>query len=89
MIRYFMIAQGQVQQVGFRMFCVTNAIKLNITGQVRNLDNGMVEIYAQSTKENLTEFIKTIKSGNRFIKVENLSIKEVTPILNETKFSYI
>lgn len=85
-VRYFIIVEGQVQNVGFRIFTQIKAIPLNITGYAKNLDNGMVEICAQGYKSNINTLIKEIKKGNRFINVENISIKEIPLVENEKKF---
>lgn len=85
-IRYLMIAQGRVQHVGFRNFCQLKAIRNNITGYAKNLDNEMVQIEAQGSKNNLNNFISEIKKGNLFIRVEDISIKQITPKNNENKF---
>jgi acylphosphatase len=45
------IAKGQVQGVGFRYTTQKLAKHLGLTGIVRNLDDGSVEIYAQGKKE--------------------------------------
>ena len=47
MKRYHMIVEGRVQGVGFRSFCMQQALTYNLTGSVRNMENGMVEIFAQ------------------------------------------
>ena len=44
MIRYYIVVKGRVQGVGFRFFTINIASKYNLTGSVRNMDNGMVEI---------------------------------------------
>ena len=44
MIRCLIIVEGRVQGVGFRYFAQSNAIKYDLTGFARNLNNGMVEI---------------------------------------------
>lgn len=85
-IRYFIIVEGMVQNVGFRVYAQLLALNNNITGYAKNLSNGMVEICAQGRKDNLQNFIKEIKVGNRFIKITNMSIKEIPPVLTEKKF---
>ncbi len=85
-IRYLMIAQGRVQRVGFRNYCRLYALKNDITGNVKNLDNDMVQIEAQGTKENLDKFIKAIKLGNMFIRVDDLSFKKIPLKENEKSF---
>ncbi len=87
MVRYYMIAEGIVQGVGFRVFVQMEALKLGCTGFVRNLSNGMVEIMAQGTKEDVNQLIKAIKKGNRFIKVEKLTMKTIDLVENEKTFT--
>ena len=47
MVRYYIIVEGRVQGVGFRFFCTMNARTTDLTGWVRNMDNGMVEMEVQ------------------------------------------
>lgn len=86
MFRYLIIASGKVQGVGFRFFCQLNAAPLNLTGFAKNLDDGDVEIEVQGEKEKLDSFISKIKAGNRFIKITNLNISQISLIKNEKKF---
>ncbi len=88
MKRYHMIVQGQVQGVGFRGFCMILAQQLKLTGTVANLSNGMVEIFAQGEENAINEFIQEIYKGNRFIKVTDISTKEVALVAGEKKFTY-
>ena len=61
MIRYYIIVDGRVQGVGFRFFCTMNARTLDLTGWVRNMDNGMVEMEVQGEENSIEKFIKNIK----------------------------
>lgn len=88
MKRYFVIVEGMVQGVGFRHFAQTTALQHQCTGYVRNLDNGMVEIQVQSTEENINQFLRCLKNGNRFAKVSDISIKEVDLSANDKTFVY-
>ncbi|WP_291649974.1 acylphosphatase [Clostridium sp.] len=86
MIRYYIIVEGRVQGVGFRYFCQMNAINLNLTGWVRNMDNGMVEMEVQGYEKILLKFISIISKGNYFIKIDSVSKKEINLVQSETKF---
>ena len=77
MIRYYIVVEGRVQGVGFRFFTINIASKYNLTGSVRNMDNGMVEIEVQGEKNNIYKFISEIKEGNYFIRVDNISTKTI------------
>ncbi|MBB2478998.1 acylphosphatase [Bacillus sp. APMAM] len=79
------IATGKVQGVGFRFTVQQKAISLEITGWVKNLPDGTVEIEAEGTKEQLDKFIQTMKKGlNPFIKIKELHV-EITDELKGYK----
>lgn len=84
MKRYRLIVSGRVQGVGFRYHTTMLANKYNITGHVKNLINGAVEIEAQGSLEALLPFIKELQLGNRFIKITSIK-KEEKEIINKEK----
>lgn len=84
MIRYSMIVDGKVQGVGFRYFTQLEASKLNLTGWVKNLIDQRVEIEVQGSEENICKFISSIKKGNNFSRVDDISINKI-PILSDEK----
>lgn len=55
------VVRGQVQGVGFRSMTRYYATELGVTGTVKNLVNGNVEIYAQGSKKRLEELMKKLK----------------------------
>ena len=87
MVRYHIIADGRVQGVGFRFFCIMNAQNYDLNGWVRNMDNGMVEIEVQGEIDSIKKFLEIIKNGNRFIKVDELYQKKIEVIYNEYSFT--
>ncbi len=88
MKRYHVIVDGRVQGVGMRSFCMLQAQQRGLTGNVKNLDNGMVEIYVQGEETKIDDFLAAIQEGNRFIMVTDISVKEVPVEPNEKRFSY-
>jgi len=54
---------GRVQGVGFRFFTINRAKKYGISGWVKNLYDGRVEIEAEGKKQNLILFLNDIKLG--------------------------
>ncbi len=87
MVRYHIFVEGRVQGVGFRYLVQTHALTYQLTGSVKNLDNGMVEIYAQGNRDDLNAFLTTIMHGDgRFIEVNDYSCKEVPIVENEKRF---
>ncbi|MGG7142561.1 acylphosphatase [Clostridium nigeriense] len=89
MTRYYIVVDGRVQGVGFRYYCQMNASNLNLTGWIRNMDNGMVEMEIQGDEKILFKFISIINKGNYFIRVTSLSKKVINILPNETKFKII
>jgi len=63
---------GFVQGVGFRYFVERNAIILNITGFVKNLSDGSVEVVAEGEESSLIKLLDVLKRGNSFSHVENV-----------------
>ncbi len=86
MKRYKLVAKGRVQGVGFRYFVQSTAIKGNLLGWVRNLNNGDVEIEIQGLDGFIDDFYKIIKKGNFFSKVEELIIEEIEVDVDCNKF---
>ena len=46
--RHYLVS-GEVQGVGFRFFAQRVAARHQVTGYVRNLDDGRVEVHAEGT----------------------------------------
>ena len=68
----YIIIKGKVQGVSFRYFTLKHAQELNIVGWVRNKPNGTVEAVAQGDKINLGLFIKKLKQGSSFSRVDDV-----------------
>lgn len=63
---------GHVQGVGFRYAVKSVATGFEVTGTVRNLDDGRVELIAEGLKTELQEFQRAIQDSgvSRFIRNE-------------------
>lgn len=77
MVHYHMIITGKVQGVGFRYFAQMKAIQYEITGWVKNLPGGSVELVATGDKENINMFLEELRNGNPFAKVKDIKITEL------------
>ena len=75
-VRKHIIFYGRVQGVGFRYYSVYKARALGLTGWVRNLYDGTVEMEAQGTLEQLNQMLKLINQGT-YIQVEDLRRKTI------------
>ena len=58
-----------VQGVGFRFYAQRAAEKLRLSGYVRNLRDGRVEVYALGTTEQLAAMRVALERGPRFSSV--------------------
>ena len=63
---------GHVQGIGFRYAVKLLTASFEVTGTVRNLPDGRVELVAESAKEELEAFLKAIRDSDvgRFIRQE-------------------
>ena len=55
------IVHGLVQGVGFRFFVARHARALGLTGYVRNISGGMVEVFAEGEKEKLVQLLRHLE----------------------------
>lgn len=62
-VRLHVWVQGRVQAVGFRAFVQQNAIKIGVTGWVRNVGYDTVEAVAEGSKAQIEEFLRMVKHG--------------------------
>lgn len=54
---------GQVQGVGFRYHTLNAAQNLNLTGWVRNLRDGRVEVLAEGSLDDLNQLLSVLRKG--------------------------
>lgn len=79
------IFKGRVQGVGFRITAYQRAIKLKLTGWIRNLSNGDVEAVFQGEEafiDDLVRYMNTI----RYISIDSMDIQELDLLDNEKTF---
>lgn len=65
---------GFVQGVGFREFIKRSALKLGLTGWVRNLSDNRVEALFQGPKEQIEKIISTCKKGPFLSEVKDIDV---------------
>jgi len=73
--RIAVIVEGRVQGVGFRHFTYKAALRLGLTGWVRNLPDGAVEAVAQGPQEKIEEWLTALKEGPPASRVKGLTIR--------------
>jgi acylphosphatase len=89
MPRYNITVKGRVQGVGFRYFVQSISINMNLSGWVKNLDNGNVEFEVENDEEFLDLFLQKLKKGNGFSRIEDLDIISIVPLNQNSKFKII
>ncbi|MEM0465799.1 MAG: acylphosphatase [Candidatus Pacearchaeota archaeon] len=80
MSSYKIIVSGRVQGVNYRKFVKITAENFGIKGYVKNLENGDVEIICRGEKEKIEFFLKKLKNGNPYAKVDNIKIEKIKEI---------
>ncbi|MGN0268722.1 MAG: acylphosphatase [Lachnospiraceae bacterium] len=86
MIRRHIIFHGRVQGVGFRWRAVSIATQLGLTGWVKNLYDGSVEMEVQGMGLHICRMINELQN-DRFIRIEEMENTEIPVEDNEKKFS--
>jgi acylphosphatase len=76
--RLHILYTGRVQGVGFRYTTKTVACGFDVTGTVRNLSDGRVELLAEGERTELEEFRKAIQDSGvgRFVRQEETAWSE-------------
>ncbi len=69
---------GKVQGVWFRASTKEQAEKLNITGWVKNLPDGKVEVLACGDKTAIEQFYAWLQQGPQLARVDAVSYEELS-----------
>ncbi len=77
---------GRVQGVGFRYFVQNVGDRLGLGGNVRNCDDGSVEIVVEGDPRSLAAFIKEVEKGPTMARVTRLDVQDTTATGNYTSF---
>ena len=75
-VRKHMIFYGSVQGVGFRWRARYAAEEYGVSGWVRNLYDGSVEMEAEGTEQSIDNMVHALGSGS-FIRIEDITVKEI------------
>ena len=70
-----MIVSGRVQGVGFRWFVSRQAKLRGLTGWVKNLPTGQVEVLAEGERGLIETLIADLKVGNRASHVTDIRLE--------------
>lgn len=75
-IRRHILFFGRVQGVGFRYYSVHKASSLGLTGWVRNLYDGSVEMEVQGTERTIDNLLQFLES-QRHIVIDRMETREI------------
>ena len=71
------IVHGRVQGVGFRFYVQHVAERLSLCGNVRNSDDGTVEIVVEGNPRRIAEFISQVEKGPPLSRVSRLDVHDI------------
>ena len=83
-IRKHIVFYGRVQGVGFRYYAVNKANQLGLTGWVKNLPDGTVEMEVQGNEPSIDELIIFLQNRT-YIWIERLDARSI-PLIEEFGF---
>ena len=86
-VRKHIIFSGRVQGVGFRYTACYLASSLGLTGWVKNLWDGDVEMEVQGDEASISRLVGRLHEG-RFIRIERMET-EMIPVIKESSFREI
>ena len=74
MKRVHIYVSGRVQGVGFRAFVQHTAQTMNLTGWVKNMYDGRVEVLTEGSEDDINAFIDKLKEGPIGARVDNVDV---------------
>ena len=80
------IVAGRVQGVAYRASTVYEARRHGLTGWVRNLPDGSVELEAQGDDQSVTALLAWCAHGPPAARVTGVSIDEIAVVADERDF---
>lgn len=83
------IIKGRVQMVMYRDFVQRTARWFGLTGTVKNLSDGTVEVVAQGSREKLEALIERLHKGSLFSRVDAVEVVWQKPQKSFTGFHII
>jgi acylphosphatase len=70
---------GRVQGVAYRFYAEKYAGLLGITGWVRNLPDGRVEVLAEGSADSVETFLDRLREGPSLARVETFDVRREPP----------
>lgn len=86
-VRKHIYFSGRVQGVGFRYSATYLARPLGLTGWVKNLWDGRVEMEVQGEERAIGEFLSQLRN-QRYIRIDDMEVKEID-VIGESHFGAV
>lgn len=89
MVEIKCLITGKVQGVAYRAYVQDSATELELTGYVRNNQDGTVTVCAQGTPDILKSFVEYLHEGSLLAEVEGVAVEWGSPRTTYTEFSVL
>jgi acylphosphatase len=86
LVRVHVHIDGRVQGVAYRFFAEKYANKLGVTGWVRNLMGGGVEVVAEGAADVLETFLEKLRQGPSLARIDAFDVRRERPTGEFTDF---
>jgi len=84
--RYHITVSGRVQGVGFRYFTRDAAMSLKLSGWVRNIPGGGVELEAEGPRDDVDKLIEKLRRGSPISRVTDVEVLKMASAAGGTGF---
>ncbi|MFC1628871.1 acylphosphatase [Gemmatimonadota bacterium] len=84
-VRRYAHVTGRVQGVGFRWYCQRAACARGLTGWVRNMSDGNVELEVEGPESIVEAFLRDVEQGPSGSRVTGSSINDM-PVAGDDSF---
>ena len=81
------IIHGRVQGIGYRYATQTEAIRLGLTGWVRNLPDGRVEAFFEGPRDGIESMLEWCGSGPRLARVDGVETQWLESAAEHSTFA--
>jgi acylphosphatase len=75
LMRVHVFAGGRVQGVAYRFYAEKIAARLDVTGWVRNLADGRVEVLAEGSAAHIEAFLERLREGPSLARVDIFEVR--------------
>lgn len=85
-VRRAVTVRGVVQGVSFRWYTRQEAVRLGLTGWVRNAPDGSVRLEVQGSSRAVDELVGWLHDGPAHARVSSVDVDDIEPVDTETDF---